>query len=88
MGWEKMNQNGEVLLDYTYKNNMKIVGAFFNKRDERKRTLISSNRLVQNEIHHLLINDRKIRKDATVLSKFKFSSGHRIFRAIIGMRLD
>mgnify|MGYP006965712354 CR=1 FL=1 len=71
---------------HAYEDNMKIARTFFDKRDERKWTWISSPyRLVKNEIHYLLINDGKIAKDATVLSKFEFPSHHRMCRAIIGI---
>ena len=82
-GLGRMNKNGELLVEFAYKNNLKVAGTFYEKRNEKKWTWISPNREVKNEIDHFLTSDLTIVKDISVISKFEFPSDHRICRASI-----
>ena len=35
-GLGKMNKNGELLVEFAYKNNLKVAGTFYEKRNEKK----------------------------------------------------
>lgn len=59
---------------------MKITNTFFKKRKARKWTWIAPNEKSKNEIDFCLINNLTVVKDYSVLSKFEFSSDHRVGR--------
>ena len=83
-GLGKINKNGEILVDFSYNNNMKISsGTFFKKKNERKWTWISPNRETKNEIDHCLINDLSIVKDVSIINRFKFASDHKLGRVTL-----
>lgn len=79
-GLGKRNENGERMIEFAQRNNLKIAGTFWRKRAARKWTWISPNGNTKNEIDHMLINDMTIVKNVEVLSKFEFSSDHRAGR--------
>lgn len=74
------NENGDRLIDFALNYNLKIANTFFNKKESRKWTWVSPNRLTRNEIDHFLINDRSVVRDVSVLANFNFPSDHRIVR--------
>ncbi len=79
-GLGKRNEKGEKLMDFASKYGFKIANTFFRKKEKRKWTWMAPDGKTKNEIDHLLINDRSIVKNISILSHFNFPSDHRIAR--------
>lgn len=62
------NKNGERILECAQRNELKIAGTFFKKKETRKWTWISPNCKTKNEIDHILINDLTVTKNVEILS--------------------
>lgn len=71
------NKNGSKLINFLNKHNLKIVNTFYYKKQNKTWTWRSPDRLIKNEIDHLLIDKMYIIKDMQVISGFQFSSDHR-----------
>ena len=61
-------------------HNLKIANTLFVKKTQWKWTWESPDGRTKNEIDHFLINDARIVCNSEILSRFKFSSDHRIGR--------
>ncbi len=80
-GLGERNRNGETLVNFAVENNLLIANTFFKKKQKVKWTWRSPNLITRNEIDHILINNRTIVQDVSVLVGFKFPSDHRMCRA-------
>ncbi len=82
-GFGVRNKNGDRLVEFGSKNNLKIANTFFEKNRQLKWTWQSPDSNTKNEIDHCLTNDMSIVKDVTTLSRLTFPSDHRMCRARI-----
>lgn len=74
------NENGERLIEFAGRQNLKIANTFFNKKEKLKWTWVSPDGKIKNEIDHFLINDTRIVENVVSLPAFTFPSDHRIIR--------
>ncbi len=79
-GLGERNKRGKELIEFAYRNNLKIANTFFQKRKGRKWTWKSPDQRTINEIDHLLINDIKIIKDVDIVIGMDCLSDHRMVR--------
>ena len=70
----KRNKNGEIKIDFAQRNNLNMVGTFYEKKKVRKWMWISPHGKVKNEVDQVFINNITIVKNVEVLSRFEFSS--------------
>ena len=77
------NPEGERIIEFARTNNLKIANTFFWKRAERRWTWISPNGDSKNEIDYCLTDAGLVVKDYSIISKFEFSSDHRLGRCVI-----
>ncbi|CAH2101737.1 unnamed protein product [Euphydryas editha] len=82
-GYGVRNERGERLLSYAYQHKLSIMNSFFKKKESRRWTWLSPDLKTNNEIDFILINHHKLITNIEILSKFKFSSDHRLVRATL-----
>ena len=88
-GCGTMNENGEMLSDFCGLNNMVIGGTLFAHKDIHKLTWISPNARDQNQIDHIMINNKwrrsllnvRVRRGADV------GSDHHLLQATVKLKL-
>lgn len=82
-GYGVCNERGERLLSYAYQHKLSIMNSFFKKKENRRWTWLSPDQKTKNEIDFIMINHHKLITNIEVLSKFNFSSDHRLVRATL-----
>ncbi|CAH2092819.1 unnamed protein product [Euphydryas editha] len=82
-GYGVCNERGERLLSYAYQHKLSIMNSFFKKKESRRWTWLSPDLKTNNEIDFILIIHHKLITNIKILSKFKFSSDHRLVRATL-----
>lgn len=82
-GYGMCNERGERLLCYAYQHKLSIMNTFFKKKESRRWTWLSPDQETKNEIDFIMINHHRLITNIEVLSKFKFSSDHRLVRATL-----
>lgn len=87
-GYEERNNRGIRLLSFLHETNMQCGNSFFQKKDEVKWTWLSPNGKTKNLIDYILINNRSVLKDVSVIKNFRFKSDHRLLRAKVKFDLE
>lgn len=73
----KSNKNGNGLINFLDKYNLKIANTFFGKTQNMRLMLRSSDGLTKNEIDRLLTDKLHFVKGIQIISRFQFSSDHK-----------
>ncbi|XP_070152510.1 craniofacial development protein 2-like [Polyergus mexicanus] len=80
-GLGKRNRRGQAMVDFLNKEGIYCLNTFFEKQHERKWTWRSPDNTVKNEIDYVLVIEKRICMDVSVLNRFDTGSDHRLVRA-------
>ncbi|XP_070159981.1 craniofacial development protein 2-like [Polyergus mexicanus] len=82
-GLGERNQRGQEMRNFLSKEKIYCMNTFFKKHPKRKWTWKSSENSTKNEIGYVLVTDKRICVDVSVLNRFDTGSDHRLVRAKI-----
>ncbi|KAM0735271.1 LINE-1 retrotransposable element ORF2 protein [Formica fusca] len=82
-GLGERNQREQEMMNFFSKEKIYCMNTFFKKHPKRKWTWKSPDNSTKNEIDYVLVTDKRICVDVSVLNRFDTGSDHRLVRAKI-----
>ncbi|XP_070162480.1 craniofacial development protein 2-like [Polyergus mexicanus] len=82
-GLGEQNQRGQEMMNFLSKEKINCMNTFFKKHPKKKWTWKSPDNSTKNEIDYVLVTDKRICVDVSILNRFDTDSDHRLVRTKI-----